>query len=87
MIKYLLLYVLLACLSLTFIVVIDLQAGLSFSMALRAFRSVFSAVTPPEKAAMIFALALPFLQAGVNLLRQAASKPTSKPVSKPAKQE
>lgn len=76
MFKYLLLYALLACLSLTFIVVIDLQAGLSYSMALRTFRSVFSAVTPAEKVAMILALAIPFLQAGVHMIRKTARKPT-----------
>lgn len=74
MFKYLLLYLLLACLSLGFLVVIDLEAGVPLGQALFSFHSVFSAVTPPEKLGMLVALAIPFIETLVSMLRSKQSK-------------
>lgn len=74
MFNYLLLYLLLACLSLGFLVVIDLEAGLPLGQALNAFHSVFAAVTPPEKLGMLAALSIPFMQTLVRMLRGKQSK-------------
>jgi preprotein translocase subunit SecG len=74
MFNYLLLYLLLVCLSLGFLVVIDLEAGVPLGQALNTFHSVFSAVTPAEKLGMLTALAIPFLQTLVRLLRSKQSK-------------
>lgn len=74
MFKYLLLYLLLASLSLGFMVVIDLEAGLPLGQSLNTFHSVFSAVTPAEKVGMLTALAIPFLQTLVRMLHGKQSK-------------